>query len=96
MCSGCSASSKTSPRSRFSGEPLSSRPLEVSHLGAERRRYPLLPSHRLRAKSPDSQLAVGRSEGLRRQIPHLQQRRGFPPPRKFTYNRLSEDERRVK
>ena len=69
-------------------------PLEVSHLGAERRRYPRLPSHRLWAKSPDSQLAVGRSEGLRRQIPHLQQRQGFPGFPKFTYKRLSEVGRR--
>ena len=70
------------------GAFASKRPLEVSHLEAERRRYPRLPSHRLWAKSPDSQLAVGRSEGLRRQIPHLQQRRGFPGFPKFTYNAL--------
>ena len=31
---------------------------------------------------------VGRSEGLRRQIPHLQYLRGFQRPEKFTYNGL--------
>ena len=35
-------------------------------------------------------LSVGRCEGLRRQIANVQQRRGFPPLGKFTYDGLSE------
>ena len=37
-----------------------------------------------------SALSVGRCEGLRRQISKVQQRRGFPPLGKFTYDGLSE------
>ena len=44
--------------------------------------------HRLRPKKADSKLAVGRSVDLRREIAHLQQRRGFQRPAKFTYNAL--------
>ena len=49
-----------------------------------------LAPHRLQANPALFRHPVGRSEGLRRQIAHLQQRRGFQPPEKFTYSALSE------
>ena len=65
-------------------------PLQVSHLGAERRRYSRLPSHRLWAKSPILGNRWGVLRALRRQSCFGQHLRGFPPHAKFTYKRLSE------
>ena len=57
----------------------SSRPLKIPHLAREKGLIMFLAPHRCEAISRDLRLSVGRCEGLRRQIAHVQQRRGFPP-----------------
>ena len=72
----------------------SSRPLKIPHLAREKGLIMFLVPHRFGAISGIFGCPVGRSVGLRSETAQRQQRRGFPPLGKFTYEGLSEVRKR--